>query len=159
VVGAENDVVLADQIDSGKVTSQSNPSTSALVTLSTGANETLTLLATAPAALDSAARASAWIRYFLDYDPVATARRVRTPVLILQGATDRQVTAEQADTLAAALRAGGNRRVTVRVFPETNHLFLADPDGSPAGYAALPSKQVRPAVLGAIADWLSATLK
>lgn len=109
--------------------------------------------------VDSMAREQGWLRYFLDYDPLVTARRVKVPVLVLQGATDRQVTAEQADTLTAALRAGGNRRVTARVFPETNHLFLADPDGTPAGYAALPSKQVRPEVLGAIADWLTARLK
>jgi hypothetical protein len=48
--------------------------------------------------------------------------------------------------------------VTVRVFPETNHLFLADPSGDPTGYAALPSKRVRPEVLGALADWLAARL-
>lgn len=117
------------------------------------------LLARAPAALDSAARASAWIRYFLEYDPLATARRVRVPVLILQGATDRQVTPEQASALAAALRAAGNRRVTVREFPETNHLFLADPSGDPAGYRSLRTGSVRPEVLGAIADWLSTQLR
>lgn len=117
------------------------------------------LLAHAPAQIDSAARASAWVRYFLDYDPVATARRVRTPVLILQGATDRQVTAEQAPALAAAFRAGGNTHVTMRVFPETNHLFLADPSGDPAGYRALRTSSVRPEVLGAIADWLSTQLR
>ena len=118
-----------------------------------------TLLAHGPAQLDSMARASAWIRYFLDYDPVATAHRVRTPVLILQGANDRQVTAEQAPALAAAFRAGGNRRVTMRVFPETNHLFLPDPSGDPAGYRSLRTSGVRPEVLGAIADWLSTQLR
>ena len=117
------------------------------------------LVQRAPAQIDSAARASAWVRYFLDYDPLATARRVRTPVLILQGATDRQVTPEQAPALAAAFRAAGNRRVTVRVFPETDHLFLADPSGDPAGYRALRASGVRPEVLGAIADWLSTQLR
>jgi len=70
-----------------------------------------------------------------------------------------QVTPEQADSLGAALRASGNRSVTVRVFPQTNHLFLVDPDGNPARYASLPSKMVRADVLGAMADWLSAKLK
>jgi len=36
-------------------------------------------------------------------------------VLILQGALDRQITSGQADTLAAAIREGGNRDVTVQV--------------------------------------------
>ena len=108
--------------------------------------------------LDSVAKTMPWIQFFLDYDPIATAKRVKQPVLILQGATDRQVTPEQAPALAAAFRAGGNRDVTMRIFPSTDHLFLADPVGNPSGYASLPSKNVRPEVLGAIADWLSARL-
>jgi dienelactone hydrolase len=81
------------------------------------------------------------------------------PVLILQGETDRQVPAAEARLLAAAFRAGGNRDVTVRVFPETNHLFVPDPTGDWESYAALPSKAVPPAVLGALADWLAAKLR
>jgi len=107
---------------------------------------------------DMAAR-SAWLRFFLAYDPLPTARTVRVPVLVLQGATDQQVTPEQADTLAAALRAGGDHDVTRRTFPATNHLFLADPDGSPTGYGALPAHSVRPEVLGAMADWLVTHLR
>lgn len=109
--------------------------------------------ATVPAQLDSLATTNAWIRYFMAYDPLPTARQLRQPVLILQGDTDRQVTAEQADTLAAALGAAGNREVTVRRFPDTNHLFLADPSGDPRRYAALPSHRIRREVLGALADW------
>ena len=108
--------------------------------------------------LDSVAKTMPWIHFFLDYDPLATAKRVKQPVLILQGATDRQVTPDQAPALAAAFRAGGNRDVTMRIFPSTNHLFLADVVGNPSGYAALPSKNVRPEVLGAIADWLATKL-
>jgi len=109
--------------------------------------------------LDSAAAAEPWVKFFLDYDPIATAKRVKQSVLILQGGTDRQVTPEQANELAAAFRAGGNRDVTVKIFPETDHLFLADPNGNPSGYPRLPSKNVRPEVLGLIADWLAARLR
>jgi hypothetical protein len=108
---------------------------------------------------DSLANAIPWMRFFADYDPRATARKVRVPTLVLQGETDRQITAEQAEQLAAALRSGGNTDVTVRVFPATDHLFVPDPDGNPARYGQLPSKNVRPEVLGAIADWLSAHLR
>lgn len=112
-------------------------------------------------ARDSMAAAVPWIGFWLRYDPLPTARKVKAPVLILQGATDRQVPAEQAPELAAALRAGGNRDVTVRVFPELNHLFLRDPVGTAdvARYAALPSRQLPPEVLGVMADWLAAKLK
>jgi len=109
--------------------------------------------------LDSADKAVPWIHFFLDYDPIATAKRVRQPVLILQGATDQQVTPAQAPELAAAFRSGGNRDVAMKIFPSTDHLFLADPVGNPGGYASLPSKQLRREVLGTMADWLVAHMK
>jgi fermentation-respiration switch protein FrsA (DUF1100 family) len=57
--------------------------------------------------VDSAGSATPWLRFFQQYDPLPVARRVGVPVLILHGATVRQVTAEQAEELAAAFRAGG----------------------------------------------------
>lgn len=118
-------------------------------------------MAYAVRAADSLASKTPWLRYFFDYDPARAARRVHTPVLILQGETDRQVPAAEAAKLAAAFRAGGNRDVTVRLFPSTNHLFLEDASGSFVDaqgrlrYTSLPSLHVRREVLGAIADWLT----
>lgn len=109
-------------------------------------------------AADRTLAASAWGRFFADYDPLATARKVRTPTLILQGETDRQVTPEQAPMIAKAMRDGGNRSVTLRTFPRMNHLMLEDASGEGSGYASLPSKAVRKDLLGALADWLSRTL-
>lgn len=114
---------------------------------------------TLPARLDTLAAQNKWVAFFMAHDPLATARRVRQPVLVLQGDTDRQVTPEQADTLAAAFRAGGNRNVTMRRFPATNHLFLADPSGLAQGYGALKDTHVRRDVLGALADWLVQVLR
>ena len=116
-------------------------------------------LTAARASIDSATRASPWLRFFVSYDPLATAGHVKVPTLILQGATDRQVTAEQAEQLAAAIRAAGNARVTVRVFPEANHLFVQDPDGDPSRYSTLPSGAVRSDVLGLLVDWLLGELR
>ena len=109
--------------------------------------------------LDSMVAASPWLRYFVDYDPLPVARRVRQPVLILQGGSDRQVTADQAPELAAAVRAGGNADVTMRVFPGLNHLFIPHPSGRPAEYASLTNTNVTPEVLGVLADWLVAKLR
>lgn len=105
--------------------------------------------------VDSAGAHQAWMHEFLAYDPTPTARSVHVPVLIVQGATDRQVPAEQATLLDRAFKAGGNTDVTVRVFPGLDHLFLADPTGNPAGYATLPSKRIGPEVMGTIADWIA----
>ena len=117
------------------------------------------LIANAQRELTADTAPSPWMRFFRDYDPLPTARRVRQPVLILQGALDRQVSAGQADTLAAAFRAGGNRDVTVRVFPRLNHLFLVSPtDGSPSEYPSLTNAEVGADVLDTLATWLKARL-
>ncbi len=104
--------------------------------------------------LDSLARSDRLGFSIFQYDPLPTARRVKVPALILQGATDHQVTPEQAEKLAAAMRSGGNADVTVHLFPEVNHLFVHDTSGLTAGYVALRSGRVSPDVLGMLADWL-----
>ena len=105
---------------------------------------------------DAAVAGFPWMRWFMEHDPLPVARRVRAPVLILHGDTDRQVTAEQAEELGAAILQGGSPDVTGTVFPNLNHLFVPDPVGTadPRSYAALPSKEVPAEVLGALADWL-----
>lgn len=98
-----------------------------------------------------------WARQTASYDPVITARAVRRPsVLVLQGATDWQVLPDQAAMLTNAFRDGGNRDVTLKVFPATNHLFVPDPDGNPAFYDM--AQAVSASVLGVLADWTAARL-
>ncbi len=113
-------------------------------------------LARVPTQVDSVLKSNPWLTYFGAYDPIATARRVKVPVLILQGGDDQQVIASEAKPLAAAFKAAGNRDVTMRVFAELNHLFIHQPGGNPAGYATLPSNLAVPEVLGALADWVAA---
>jgi len=117
------------------------------------------LMRVALRSLDSLATTKGWMGFFLTHDPIATAAKVRSPVLILQGATDRQVTADQAPVLEKAFRDGGNKDVTLRVYPATNHLFLPDPDGNPAGYSSLTVISIRPEVLQEIVDWLTRRLR
>ncbi|MBL8996607.1 MAG: alpha/beta fold hydrolase [Gemmatimonadetes bacterium] len=123
-----------------------------------------------PAARDSAVKAARaefdsttargpWMRFFLTYEPLPTAQKVRQPVLILQGATDQQIRAEEAAMLEKALRAGGNRAVTSHVFADRNHLFLRDADGHPSGYMKLTDPKMDAEVLGVLADWLATTLR
>ncbi|HSJ06088.1 MAG TPA: alpha/beta fold hydrolase [Longimicrobiales bacterium] len=117
------------------------------------------VLAAARVQLDEVAARQPWMGFFLEYDPLPTARRVRTPVLILQGATDRQVTADQAGELAAAFREGGNADVAVVVFDDINHLMLRDSDGDPAGYSSLEDRRVAQEVLEALVDWVTDRLR
>jgi dipeptidyl aminopeptidase/acylaminoacyl peptidase len=99
------------------------------------------------------------MKFFIDHDVLAVARQVKAPTLILNGGTDLQVTAEQAEELAAAIRENGNRDVTVHVFPNRNHLFIYDPVGTPQGYARLPRSAVEPDVVGLLVEWLVQHLK
>lgn len=112
-----------------------------------------------PPGLDSLERANTWFGYFMRTDPRVVLRQVKQPVLVLQGDTDLQITKEQADTIAATLRAAGNRQVSLHHFPATNHLMLADATGALNGYALLPNTRVRREVLGTLADWMVRTLK
>lgn len=111
------------------------------------------------AARDAQLARSAWLRFWFDYDPLPTAKKLSMPVLIVQGATDSQVSPDQAEELAKAIRSGGNRDVTVKVMPETNHLLVHDPDGSFTNYSKLKSFDVNPVVLGTIADWLAERMR
>ncbi len=93
--------------------------------------------------------------YWLDlrgYDPVASARALDRPVLLVQGGRDYQATVE--DDLAR-WRAGlaGRSDVTVRVHPSLNHGFA--PGSGPATPAEYQEPQhVAPEVVAEIAQWL-----
>ena len=114
---------------------------------------------TVPKGLDSIAAANTWMNVFMKTEPSTALRRVKQPTLVLQGDTDQQVTREQADSIVTILKNSGNSRVTVRHFAATNHLFLVDPSGAPAGYTALKDTRVRRDVLGALADWVVQVMK
>ena len=109
-------------------------------------------------AANVAASAEAWRRSIQDRDPLPTARRVKAPVLILQGLTDRAVDPADARMLERAIRAGGNRRVERRTLPGVNHHFQRDPVGAREGYDRLPTQDLAPEALGALCAWLPRTL-
>jgi uncharacterized protein len=74
--------------------------------------------------------------YWLDlrgYDPPAAAKQIETPMLILQGERDYQVTVEEFAKWKTAL--AGRPNVTVRSYPTLNHLFMSGTGPSlPAEY-------------------------
>ena len=118
-------------------------------------------LAAVPARIDTMSAHDPWLKYFIEYDPSATARRVRTPaVLIITGAHDQQADPAQVADQEAAFRASGNTDVAAIVAPGVNHLFARDPDGYPAGYAKLPRPvRIDPDVVGMVVDWLAVRLR
>ena len=107
-----------------------------------------------PATIDSLKASNSWMNYFIAYDPLITARQVKVPVLILNGATDQQVTPDQVPALVKAFRDGGNKDVTSRVFRDLNHLFVFDRVGFPGDYAKLVEPRVDAEVVGTLTEWL-----
>jgi uncharacterized protein len=97
---------------------------------------------------------SPWFRYFLATDPRVTLRRVRVPVLALNGARDMQVPPrENLSVIEAALREAGNRDFRTVELPGLNHLFQSATTGSPAEYAQI-EETMSPAALNEVSTWI-----
>jgi pimeloyl-ACP methyl ester carboxylesterase len=96
-----------------------------------------------------------WYRYFVLYDPEPDLKKVKVPVLALNGELDLQVAwKENLDRIAAGLKAGGNKDVTVKAFPRLNHLFQTSQTGLPAEYVKI-EETISPLVLETIGRWLT----
>src|SRR5437764_4969511 len=100
-----------------------------------------------------------WLKEFWTYDPQATIRKVRQPILLLQGSLDHQITPEQATMLEQAAREGGNKDVTKQIFPNLNHLFLPAKTGTVDEYSSLATSAIGDEVLKIMGDWLVIKLK
>jgi alpha-beta hydrolase superfamily lysophospholipase len=94
--------------------------------------------------------------YWLDlrgYDAPSAARHVTTPMLILQGERDYQVTPEEFARWKAAL--GSRRDVTFHSYPTLNHLFIAGTGPSLPTEYQVPG-HVAADVIRDIATWILA---
>ena len=89
----------------------------------------------------------------LRYNPKETFRKVRCPVLAMNGDKDAQMPKENLKGIAEALEAGGNLQYTIKEFSGLNHLFQTAQTGSPSEYAGI-EETVSPAVLNIISDWI-----
>ena len=93
-------------------------------------------------------------RYYLNYDPVPALRKVKCPVLALNGSHDRQVPPEQnLPALAAALAAGGNRDYEITELPGLNHLFQTSKTGALSEYSQI-EEAFSPQALDVMTDWI-----
>lgn len=112
------------------------------------------VLAAAESEAEQLAERDPWLHRWFALDPRTVAMQVRQPVLVMHGDTDRQVPPEQADELAAVLRAAG-ADVAVRHVRDTDHLLLPDYDGDPQGYVRLADRRPRAEIIAATTHFLS----
>ena len=97
---------------------------------------------------------SPWMKLLLVIDPAQYLRRVRQPVLVMNGELDVQVLPdENVGAITKALEAAGNERVTVRRFPGLNHLFQNAPTGAMSEYTEI-RETIDPAALQYLVDWV-----
>ncbi|BAS25911.1 alpha/beta hydrolase [Limnochorda pilosa] len=84
-------------------------------------------------------------------DPVSVARRIRTPMLILQGGRDYQVTEADFRLLQEGL--AGRDGVAFHLFPDLNHLFIAGTGPSTPAEYEQPG-HVDAGVVETVARWI-----
>ncbi len=101
-----------------------------------------------------------WFRSVLAFDPADIVRRVRQPILVVQGELDQQVLAYHADRLESLAQARTRDESTVEVttLDGINHLLVPATTGSVSEYASLPDHQITPRVAEALVDWIGRTL-
>ena len=97
---------------------------------------------------------SPWFRYFLTYDPATALRKVTCPVLVLNGALDKQVLPSQnLPAIRKALEEAGNKHFEIDELPGLNHLFQKAKTGAPAEYAEI-EETMSPVALDKMAGWI-----
>jgi pimeloyl-ACP methyl ester carboxylesterase len=95
-----------------------------------------------------------WMRYFLTYDPRNDLKKVRCPVLAVNGEKDLQVPpAENLSEIEKALKGAGNKDVTIQEFKGLNHLFQTCQTGLLDEYGKI-EETFAPAALDVITEWI-----
>ncbi len=95
-----------------------------------------------------------WFKQLLNYDPRPALRRVKCPVLAVNGEKDIQVAAkENLAAIREALAGGGNTRVKTVELPGLNHLFQTCATGAVAEYGQI-EETFHPAALKLVSDWI-----
>lgn len=106
------------------------------------------------AAVEKQAQVDPWMGYFWKYDPATALKKVTCPVLAINGELDLQVNAAiNLGAIEAALKAGGNKNITIKTLPKLNHLFQTAETGSGQEYGKI-EETVAPIALEEVTNWL-----
>lgn len=98
---------------------------------------------------------SPYMRYSLAFNPRPFLKKVKCPVLAINGERDTQVPSkENLQGIQEALRAGGNHSFKVKELPNINHMFQTVKLGGVTDYSKI-EETTSPLVLKLVADWLT----
>lgn len=99
-----------------------------------------------------------WSRYFLQHDPAPVLKKVRCPVLALNGTKDLQVpSGENLPLIRQALQSGGNPHFVIKALPGLNHLFQECQTGALSEYGTI-EQTFSPKALDEIGKWIKQQL-
>lgn len=93
-----------------------------------------------------------WLQELLSLEPSSLYPRIQSPVLILHGGKDIQVSKDNAELIYESLKAAGNEMVQMQIFPDLDHIFMKSEDGNIARYFD-KSRVLSPEVLEHIKHW------
>ncbi len=95
-----------------------------------------------------------WFRFFATYEPGPDLQKIKCPVLAINGEKDVQVDPKlNLPKIESALKAGGNKDVTVVSLAGLNHLFQTSKTGGISEYQSI-EETVAPTALKAMTDWI-----
>ncbi|MBN1116926.1 MAG: alpha/beta fold hydrolase [Bacteroidales bacterium] len=95
-----------------------------------------------------------WMKNFLTYDPVLALKKVRCPVLALNGEKDLQVPPkENLEIIRETLENAGNNNVSTIELKGLNHLFQECETGLPSEYGQI-EQTMSPIALNTILKWV-----
>jgi uncharacterized protein len=104
--------------------------------------------------LSFGANSYTWFRYFIMTDPSVYWKKVKCPVLALNGEKDLQVAADiNLPAIEKALQKSDNRSVKIVKLPGLNHLFQHCKTGLPGEYSTI-DETFSPEALKIIAEWI-----
>jgi fermentation-respiration switch protein FrsA (DUF1100 family) len=100
-----------------------------------------------------------WMLNFIKYNPATALKKVKCPVLALNGEKDMQVPPkENLSAIKEALEEGGNKKVTIVELQGLNHLFQECKTGSPSEYATI-EQTFSPVALNEILTWIKVQIR
>ncbi|NIM57693.1 MAG: alpha/beta fold hydrolase [Candidatus Aminicenantes bacterium] len=100
-----------------------------------------------------------WLRSFVSYEPLSVLDKIKASVLIINGGKDKQVFPHHARKLYHRLEEL-DKAVTLKIFPDLNHLLIPSKTGAYAEYARqlMGDRKISQDLLGYLLGWLHGVL-
>lgn len=97
---------------------------------------------------------SPWMRYFIRHQPEDYLKKVKCPVLAINGENDLQVAAKpNLEAIETILKKAKNQNVKTVALPKLNHLFQTSETGAVDEYVTI-EETFSPAAMKLVLDWM-----